>query len=234
MSEPQTPEAAKGLVFSRRHAIMGGMMAATAVAAGLRFPKDRYPVVKSETFKSWVPSRFAGWQRVDSSDVILPPEDALSDRLYDNLITRVYRRDNGDEVMVLMAYNNRQDGMLQVHRPEVCYPVGGFNLTETEATQIEIGGDAIPSSRFTATGPRRTEHVLYFTRVGPGFPRTWSQQRLEVMKANLEGYVPDGMMYRASTLLPDSRKATELMQELSSALYQASSPELQKLLVNNS
>ena len=234
MSEQGDSPVTSRLLFSRRHAIMGGMMLATGVAANLRLPQDRYPAIKGDKLKSWIPDRFGDWQRVDSNDVILPPEDALRDRLYDNLITRVYREADGEEVMILLAYNNRQDGMLQVHRPEVCYPVGGFTLTDTQPTQLEVGGEVIPSSQFTASSVRRTEHVLYFTRVGSGFPRSWSQQRVEVMRANLAGYVPDGLMFRASSLSLDGKEANKIMRIFSDALYQASSPEFQRLLMGKS
>lgn len=133
-------------------------------------------------------------------------------------------------MMALLAYNNKQDGMLQVHRPEVCYPVGGYTLIDKAPTDLEMGENAIPSSSFTAVSEDRTEHVLYFIRLGTRFPRTWAEQRTVVIEANLRGFIPDGMMFRVSTLMRDRDAAFEAMRAFAQGFFQASSPPLQKLL----
>src|SRR3546814_21141626 len=73
-----------------------------------------------------------------------------------------------------------QDGVLQIHRPEVCYPVGGYDLSPTRKVEVPVGNRKIPANFFTATGPDRIEQVQYFTRLGDSFPRSWAEQRLAV------------------------------------------------------
>lgn len=216
--------------LSRRHFIIGGAMVATSAVAFARQPDVYMPVVETDVFERWVPKSFGHWSLVGSSGVVLPPPDALSDRLYDNLVTRVYA--SGDTyVMMLIAYNNRQDGMLQVHRPEVCYPVGGYVLTDTLPIPVDVLGREVPSNVFTATGPDRTEQVVYFTRLGDAYPRTWAQQRLVVMEENLVGRIPDGIMLRVSVLSKRREESLATLRSFIGEFAEASGPSLQKLLV---
>lgn len=230
MSSDKTTDLASRFTISRRHAIIGGVLLGAAAIAGARQPELRYPAVDADKFRSWIPEQFAGWQNSGIGDVVMPPPDSLSDRLYDNLVARTYIKPDGEQMMVLLAYNNIQDGMLQVHRPEVCYPVGGYTLTNTRPTELELGNTAIPSSYFTATSEDRTEHVLYFTRLGSRFPRTWAQQRAVVVESNLRGYIPDGMMLRVSSVSRDASQAFDDMRRFAQQFFQASSTPLQKLL----
>jgi EpsI family protein len=133
--------------------------------------------------------------------------------------------------MLLLAYNNRQDGVLQVHRPEVCYPVGGYLLTPTQRLAIPALGREVPSNVFTATGPDRIEQVIYFTRLGDAYPRSWAEQRMTVIEENLAGRIPDGILLRASLLGTDRSAAVETLGEFISEFAAASDPRLQKLLV---
>ncbi|MBX7539399.1 exosortase-associated protein EpsI, V-type [Qipengyuania sphaerica] len=216
--------------ITRRHLVLGGMLTAAAVLAEARRPVVANPVIEKQDFRAWVPDRCGEWSSTGSGDVVLPPPDELSDRLYDNLITQVYREAGGEEVMLLMAYNNRQDGMLQVHRPEVCYPVGGFELTETAATQLRLGAKSIPASMFTASSPGRVEHVMYFTRVGNSFPRSWASQRETVIAENLRGYIPDGLMLRVSSLSPRPETALNHMRQFVQSFHAASPMSMRRLL----
>jgi EpsI family protein len=133
--------------------------------------------------------------------------------------------------MMLIAYNNRQDGVLQVHRPEVCYPVGGYTLTDTRPVSMPALGKAVPSNFFTATSIERTEQVAYFTRLGNSYPRSWAEQRLAVIEENLAGRIPDGLLLRTSVLGRDPATALETLRQFIAQFAAAATPPLQKLLV---
>jgi EpsI family protein len=224
----------QGGTLSRRHILIGAALILTSGLAFARQPTVHEPVVPTATFESWVPTRFAGWIEVASSGVVLPPPDELKDRLYDNVITRVYRASDGTHVMVLIAYNNKQDGVLQVHRPEVCYPVGGFVLSDTRKISLRVLGITIPANVFTATGADRTEQVVYFTLLADSYPRSWSEQRLVVMRENLAGRIPDGILMRASILSPDRAQSLKTLKQFLGEFTAASPAHMQKLLVGKS
>lgn len=216
---------------NRRYVIIGAILASASAIAYTRQPEVAEPPMEAKAFDKLVPKTFGKWISLSQGEFVLPPPDALRDRLYDNLVTRLYQKPGAPPVMMLLAYNNEQDGMLQVHRPEVCYPVGGFQLTETRRIGVAGAGRPIPANIFTAKSPRRTEQVVYFTRLGNAFPRSWSEQRISVIRANLAGDIPDGMMMRVSVLGIDQQKALPILTEFTREFIDASPRHLQKLLV---
>lgn len=228
----ETPSPAIGL--SRRSALIGGALAAASAFAFIRQPAAANPIIAGNLFEKWVPKAFGRWTSVSESGVVLPPPDTLRDRLYDNLVTRVYASPGAPAVMLLLAYNNAQDGVLQIHRPEVCYPVGGYDLSPTRKVEVPVGNRKIPANFFTATGPDRIEQVQYFTRLGDSFPRSWAEQRLAVIRANIAGDIPDGMMMRVSTLGIEAAEAETLLDAFSRSFILHSNARLQQLLLGSS
>ncbi|TCJ34973.1 exosortase-associated protein EpsI, V-type [Parafrankia sp. BMG5.11] len=219
------------VLLGRRHFLIGGALAVASGVAFARQPKPTFPRIPTEKFQEWVPTKFGPWSKVGSSGVVLPPPDSLSDRLYDNLVTGTYEAPGQPLVMLLLAYNNVQDGVVQVHRPEVCYPVGGYQLSETREFDLDLRGRSIPANIFTAVGPERTEQVIYFTRLGSAFPRSWAEQRLAVAKDNLAGRIPDGMMMRVSVLGADQKAAHADLSRFSEQFVGAVPRQLLRLLL---
>jgi EpsI family protein len=221
-----------GLAFSRRHFVIGAVLASASAGAYAMQPQVRYPSIKKATFESWIPAKLGNWTVQSSSGVVLPPPDALSDRLYDNLVTRIYTMPDAPAVMMLIAYNNRQDGVLQLHRPEVCYPAGGYKLSPTLPILLSLApGREIPANAFTAEGVQRTEQVVYLTRLGQSFPRSWLDQRLSVIGANLKGEIPDGALMRVSVIGADRNRALEVLRDFLATFFSVTPPELRHLLI---
>lgn len=214
-----------------RRAVMGGILALASGVAYARQPQVVMPKLKKATFEKMVPGPFGQWQVFSDGGVVLPPPDALRDRLYDNLVTKAYQAPGSPLVMMLMAYNNEQDGVLQVHRPEVCYPVGGFRLSETQRIDIPLDTGSVPANIFTAEAPGRLEQVMYFTRLGKAFPRSWLEQRIAVINANLAGDIPDGVMMRVSIVGITQQRARPILAEFVREFISASPVRLQRLLV---
>jgi EpsI family protein len=216
--------------LDRRHFLVGAALGLASGVAIARQPRVDNPRIPKGTFAQWVPTHVGDWTKVGSSGVVLPPPDSLSDRLYDNLVTGTYDSSSEPLVMMLIAYNNRQDGVVQVHRPEVCYPVGGYQLSATRELALTVLGRPLPARIFTAVGPDRTEQVVYLTRLGAAFPRTWAEQRLAVARENLAGEVPDGLLIRFSSLGGDQAAASRVLGAFADAFMRAAAPPLQHLL----
>lgn len=231
MDDTAPEKSKRQVLISRRNLLIGAALAMSSGIAFARQPEVINPVVDHDEFSSWIPSNFGNWSLVTSSGVVLPPEDELSDRIYDNLITRVFAAPDLPLVMLLIAYNNTQDGVVQAHRPEVCYPVGGFELSDTRAFEMPIGEMLVPTNIFTATSPNRVEQVVYFSRIGNTFPRNWADQRLAVIEANLAGEIPDGILVRVSTLGINQAPAQTLLSDFSNQFFFNSDPRLQRLLI---
>ncbi|QDZ08037.1 EpsI family protein [Sphingomonas panacisoli] len=216
---------------NRRAFIAGGAMLAASGAAMSRIPQPIAPAIASDKFNALVPDTIGSWHFQQTSGLVLPPEDALSARLYDNLVTRTYSDPAGQVIMLLIAYKNFQDGVLQIHRPEICYPAGGYTLSPTVATEIPLASDRVlPANAFSAIGNSRSEQVLYWTRIGEAFPVRWSEQRLAVLRANLARINPDGMLARVSMPNDDMASSRPLMIKFIEDLRNAAAPQLRRIL----
>lgn len=227
MDELERPSPA----LDRRMVLIGGALLVGGGAAIARQPRVVAQPVRKAALEKLVPLQIGDWRYRDESGLVLPPPDALSDSLYSGLVTRTYSAPNRQPVMLLVAYSNKQDGMLQVHRPEICYPYGGYKLSPTREVEIANGvGGSIPANSFSADGVSRTEQVLYWTRVGDYFPGSWSRQRLAVMRANIDGLIPDGILVRVSMLAPDMASALPDLSAFAAALVRAAPPAGRRLL----
>ena len=226
-----TDETAASPRLDRRMVVIGGALLVAGGAAVARQPQPVASPVGNAALDKMVPLRIGAWQYRDASGIVLPPPDALSDSLYSGLLTRTYEAPDKPLMMLCIAYSNRQDGMLQVHRPEICYPAGGYTLSPTRMERIGDGlGGTIAANSFSADGVNRTEQVLYWTRIGSLFPNSWLNQRLAVMRANLAGTIPDGVLVRLSTLAPDLASALPDLTGFAASLIRSAPPAGRRLL----
>lgn len=216
---------------TRRDLLIGGVYLVAAGTALARLPNRRRPPMPRGALEQWVPNAVGPWHYASSQGVILPTADELQDRLYDNLVSRTYTAPDMPPVMLMLAYNSEQDGVLQIHRPEACYKAGGFALTPTQTIPVEIAPDRrLDANRFAATAPDRVEEVLYWTREGDRIPSSWLGQKRDLLLANLAREVPDGMLVRFSTLVGGDA-GQEVLGRFAKALLAASPQRLRGLLV---
>lgn len=220
--------------LDRRHAVLGGILCLASAIAYARTPVPHSSAISKKGFEALIPDQVGKWTFETSSGLVLPPPDAMSDRLYDNLVTKIYASPDSSPMMLLVAYSNTQDGVLQVHRPEVCYPAGGYELTPTRRLTIADGvGGKFPANLFTASRPGREEHVLYWTRIGQDFPLGWRDQRLAVIRANLEGNIPDGILVRVSTIAGTVDEALPHLLQFAAQLNRSMPAKGRALLTGN-
>lgn len=224
---PRTPAP---LAIGRRELLLGAGLLAAAGTAFVRKPRIAEVLLGSAKLEALVPRRFMGWVFDSSSGLVLPPADQLRDQLYAQVLTRSYTHADGSAVMLLMAYNGSQDGTLQVHRPEVCYPASGFKLTRIDdrVTPVSAGID-IPSRYIVAETELRTEQLIYWTRLGDRFPRKWAEQKLAVVEENLNGIIPDGILVRMSTVAAGDQRA--MLDRFAADLFRSVGARMRTVLV---
>lgn len=193
--------------LDRRRLLIGMLLAAGAATAFARKPTIPMDVVGSRKIEDLVPKKIGSWEFLTNSGLVVPTEDALSAALYSQMLTRVYVNGADPPIMLLIAQSGSQNGLLQVHRPEFCYPAGGFQLSPINQVPLPVGGKSVQVNQLTATLPGRDEQIIYWTRLGEHMPVTWAQQRLAVASDNLRGYIPDAVLTRVSTIDPDREAA---------------------------
>lgn len=204
--------------LSRRRFLIGGTFAAAAGVVYARLPSRPVDLLGKRKLDAIIPLKIGGWEFQTNSGLVVPTEDTVSDALYSQLLTRVYTRGDEPPIMLLIAQSAGQSGFLQIHRPEYCYPAGGFQLSPITPMPLPAGDRTFDVNSLTATMPGRPEQIIYWTRVGTRMPLSWAAQRVAVAKDNLEGIIPDAVLTRLSTIDPNRDAAMARLAEFSAQL----------------
>ena len=219
---------------SRRDLLIGGMMAAAAGISYWREPHNRIASIAPGQLDAVVPLNFADWHYQQASGVVLPPPDQLAQLIYDQQCVRTYFSANEPSVMMVMAYGSGQNGAIQMHRPEICYPAGGFRLSKALEDQLPLGnGHSVPIRCFTATSDTRVEQVLYWSRIANHMPTGWWPQRVAIMEENLKGFIPDGLLFRVSVISTHRDQSMELLKRFCRQVLAASGPKGRERLLGS-
>jgi EpsI family protein len=162
--------------------------------------------------------------------VVNPQTQELLDKLYSQILTRTYVNAGGYRVMLSLAYGNDQRGSLQAHKPEVCYPAQGFQVSNVETANLKTGFGTIPVRRLFGTLGARQEPVTYWFTVGDKAVMGTTQKKLVELRFGLTGRIPDGMLFRVSSIDADQGKAYQAQEQFVNQLLQAVAPADRKRL----
>lgn len=214
--------------------VIAALMFAASVSAIVVRPTEKLadgdPSFSLETM---IPKQFGEWREVTqwSVQVINPQTQEFLDKLYSQILTRTYVNAEGYRVMLSLAYGSQQRGSLQAHKPEVCYPAQGFILQKNESGLLMTAYGEIPVRRlFTTMGPRQ-EPVTYWFTLGDNVVQGWAQQKLAGLRYGLTGQIPDGMLFRVSSIDPDQMRANQMQDRFVNQLLQAVAPDERKRLI---
>lgn len=215
---------------TRRDLLIGGALLG---AAGLSYalkPRRSALLLGSAKLDDLVPKQFDRWRFETTSGLVLPPSDQLSDRIYSELLTRIYDGPGGAQVMMLIAYSRAQDGVIQIHRPEVCYPASGYRLALNERHDVALTSRLkVPTRYIIAESEVRREQLLYWSRLGDRFAGNWYEQRVAVIEENMIGLIPDGVLVRFSSVTAGD--ARPMLDEFAAALFAAVPQRMRNVLV---
>lgn len=190
--------------------VLAGLMCAASVGAmvarpGARLADQEAPIVLA----TMIPPAFAGW-RVEPQttvQVVNPQTQQLLDKLYSQILTRTYVNDSGYRIMLSVAYGGDQREGLRAHKPEVCYSAQGFSLQRSEPFQLATSFGTIAARRMLATLGTRREPVTYWHTIGNRSVDGEIAAKLAEMKISLTGRIPDGLLFRISSIDPDPERA---------------------------
>ena len=163
-------------------------------------------------FASIIPDRFNGWE-VDLSganQLVDPEVKATLESVYSQTVSRTYQNAKGQRIMLSVAYGGDQEEVMQVHKPEVCYTAQGFSVSKQGTRVIDTDKGAIQAKLLLAKQAERVEPVTYWITIGKSIALDGLQWRWQRIKYGLTGELPDGLLFRVSSLGND----TELQYEL--------------------
>lgn len=150
---------------------------------------------------------------------------------YRQTLARTYVNASGERIMLVIAYGSSQTGSLRPHRQEVCYAAQGFLVSELHTAVVEIAGHAVPLTRMVASDGARVEPVTYWITLGDATARSSLERHIAQLKYALSDVIPDGYLYRVSSIDPDSARAFGTQAAFSTALMRAADPALRDKLL---
>lgn len=208
----KSPAAARYRI-DRRSLLIGATLVGGAALTFYREPTKVAVAMPEKVFRGLIPRQVGNWQSRKSDELVVPQEDEFTAKLYENLETFVYEGANVPIMMLLLAYNSVQQNDVQAHRPEVCYPAGGYPIIFSEELAIKYKSKVISGRYLIAErGPSSFEHIIYWIRIGDSFPASWARQRLDMALINASGIIPDGALFRVSTINQSNIKNISLVQ----------------------
>lgn len=188
------------------------MVSASGLAVALRPTHkvaDSQPAID---LGALVPRQFGDWREEprNIASVVSPQEKELIDKIYNQTLSRTYINAQGYRVMLSIAYGGDQSDSMQVHRPEVCYPAQGFQVLKKVYASIQTSFGPLDVTRVDTQLGARREPVTYWTTVGDQVTRGGIHKKLLEMTYGLSGRIPDGLLFRASSIDVDISHAYDV------------------------
>lgn len=224
-------------LISFKHLVIGlCMFAAAGMALALKPTNkvaDTGPKIDLETL---IPKMFGEWKIDETITPLIanPEQEALINKIYNQTLTRTYINPKGERVMLSIAYGGDQSDTMAVHKPEVCYPAQGFQILKspTLSTFTTTEG-SIPVKRLVATQGARIEPITYWTTVGDTVAVDGLKWKLQQLKYGLTGKIPDGLLFRISSIQADDTKAYLTQDAFTRDLLEAMSSENRRRIIGN-
>jgi EpsI family protein len=210
--------------------VMACLMVVVAFASlALRPPAKAPGTAPKYLLEEVVPKQFGEWREVPPTmaQVINPEGRQLLDKLYSQMLMRTYVNGSGYRVMLALAYGDDQRGDLQAHMPDVCYPAQGYKLESRESIPLETPFGSIPARRINTSNKAqaRIEPVTYWFTVGETQVNNKLEQRIIEIKLGFAGEVPDGMLFRVSSIDGDTPRAYQRHDQFVNDLLGAIPPQ---------
>jgi len=213
--------------ISFRHFVIGLCM---FVAAGMALAlKPTQKIADTEpkiNLEALIPKQFGDW-KIDETIVPLLPDpetQAKLNKIYNQTLSRTYVNRQGDRIMLSIAYGGDQSDAMAVHKPEICYPAQGFQILKNASDTFSTGEGRIPVKRLVAKQGQRIEPITYWTTVGDTVAVSGWKWKLDQMKYGLTGKIPDGLLFRISSIEADDAKAYQTQDVFARELLKALSP----------
>jgi EpsI family protein len=213
---------------NRRAITLGVAMCATSATS---FALRPGPVDRSKpppiTLKTAIPEQFGEWvkpanQPIQVSD---PATVALLEKIYGQVLTRNYVSRDGYGIMLSVAYGADQTGGLTAHKPEVCYPAQGFKLEAMSKGPLTTPLGAVDVVRLQTSLRERYEPVTYWFTQGDQVVKDQFDRRVAQIKAYLTGQIPDGILFRVSSIDRSPQNAFARQQQFVADLVPLLKPE---------
>ncbi len=204
------------------------MTSAAAIATVMTPTRRIVDTLPKLDIEAAIPQRFGDWQ-IDTRSgggVVNPQQTELLNQLYSQIVTRTYVNSEGYRIMLSIAYGEDQRDGNQLHYPEVCYPAQGFQVITNRKAILNTPLGDIPIKRLeTHLSQQRYEPITYWTTVGTQALTGGTSKKLAEMKYGLRGEIPDGLLFRISSIDRDSAIAFAKQEQFIEQLLPTLAPD---------
>jgi EpsI family protein len=200
--------------------LAGSMAVASALSIVAKPTHKAEEVGRAFSLDATVPKAFGEWRELETTtiQVVNPQTQQILDKLYSQVLTRTYVHSGGYRIMLSLAYGDDQRGGLTAHRPEVCYPAQGFALLGKTDAPIATPYGTIAARRLSTSLGSRKEPVTYWFNVADTPVSNQLEQRWVEIRMGLLGQVPDGLLFRVSSIDDDTERAYRMQDAFVVAL----------------
>jgi len=161
-----------------------------------------------------LPAEIADWrsQDLETSDVTARVLDA------DRTLHRVYRRIDGVDVYLFVAYFADQQVNSQIHSPRNCIPGGGWRVHSLEKCVLPLGGSRQPAAHMQIHRKGQSQNIFYWftthsSETGNEYALKWEQVKNSILRRP-----SNAAFIRYSAPTADSSALHELMTLLDAPL----------------
>lgn len=209
------------------------MMSAAAVATVMTPTRRIVDILPKLDIEASIPQRFGDWQ-IDTRSgggVVNPQQTELLNKIYSQIVTRTYVNSEGYRIMLSIAYGEDQRDGNQLHYPEVCYPAQGFQVISNRKATLETSLGNIPVKRLEShLSQQRYEPITYWTTIGTQALTGGTTKKLAEMRYGLRGEIPDGLLFRISSIDRESAVAFAKQAQFVEQMLPALTPDVRARL----
>lgn len=178
-----------------------------------------------------IPTVIGEWRMVNQNTSLGSKEG----KFLDDVLVRIYQRQDGNTVMLAIAYGADQRKNFSIHLPEVCYKDSGCDVRS-------IGHSVMDSPRLSlkqmlAKKPDGgLEAVQYWIVLGSKVVTNEFENRLRHFYISLVGARADGVLVKVSSIVADGdyKRNFKIQEQFISVLYDFIPTDLTKQLFGRS
>ncbi|OYT85601.1 MAG: EpsI family protein [Burkholderiales bacterium PBB6] len=170
-----------------------------------------------------LPAKVGSWQldTAGSGQIVNPQQEAALAAIYNQVVSRTYVDPEGNRLMMVVAYGEDQRDAMALHYPEVCYPSQGFEILTNQTSVVATSRGQVPVRQLVARQGRRNEPVTYWVVIGDQATRSGIDKKIVEFRYAKQRTIPDGLLFRLSTIDADPQHAFALQADFAHALVDA-------------
>ncbi|MFD0930249.1 exosortase C-terminal domain/associated protein EpsI [Methylophilus glucosoxydans] len=203
-----------------RHVLICSIFLILSFLASIALRPDYEHVKDPIKIQTILPASFGHWQEIKTTRLQVA---AFTDERgntngygpYDQVVNKEYVNQDGQVVLLTLAWVGAQKQEVKVHRPDLCYPAQGFTVSELKDTDFGIRSlknKSVTGKQMVASNNTYAEAVSYWIRIGDLYSSNPWKMRYHIFTEGLKGKVLDGILVRISTPLAPGKNAADLFK----------------------